>query len=411
MGHGVRLAPHAAGLMRLVHRLAAEVLVPVHAAMAHDTPVDRSSAAARAKARGRSARGIRLGPEAEGGGRRASGGGTAAGSDDAARSACPGRARPGADRRGRLGKRRARRAQQQYCRGRADGKTTGHLLLLISGSHSGERLPQGRFRRLQSLRVQAPSEIAEDESVAKAPGEPLFSFTTSWFAQQRGEGWIEELCRIGVRTAVSLWRRLYQTNAGEDGMWNKFRVTAMVASLLAGTAALAYAQSSSTLGTGGSSAGGGSTSTTLGTGGSAARGGSGSGSASTLGTGGSTAGGGSTSTTLGTGGSAAGAGTGSGSASTLGTGGSSAGGGTSSTSLGTGGSAAGTGKSGTNTSSTLGTGGSTAGRERSGSSSTLGSAGSSAGSSTGVRERNQHRFKHGQHMGSTMGNRNAPGLR
>src|SRR5205085_2357511 len=108
-------------------------------------------------------------------------------------------------------------------------------------------------------------------------------------------------------------------------MWNKLRVTAMVASLLAGTAALAYAQSSSTIGAGGS--------------------------------------------------------------------------------------AAGTGKSGANTSSTLGTGGSTAGRERSGSSSTLGTAGSSAGSSTGVRERNQHRFKHGRHMGSTMGNRNAPGLR
>src|SRR5437763_944432 len=84
-------------------------------------------------------------------------------------------------------------------------------------------------------------------------------------------------------------------------MWNKLRVTAMVASLLAGTAALAYAQSSSTLGTGGSSAGGGSTSTTLGTGGSAAGGGSGSGSASTLGTGGSTAAGGPTSPPPGTG--------------------------------------------------------------------------------------------------------------
>ena len=33
-------------------------------------------------------------------------------------------------------------------------------------------------------------------------------------------------------------------------MWNKLRVTAMVASLLAGTAALAYAQSSSTIGAG-----------------------------------------------------------------------------------------------------------------------------------------------------------------
>src|SRR5262249_60099121 len=63
-----------------------------------------------------------------------------------------------------------------------------------------------------------------------------------------------------------------RTNAGEHGMWNKLRITAMVASLLAGTAALAYAQSSSTLGTGGSTAGGGSTSTTLGTRGSAAGG-------------------------------------------------------------------------------------------------------------------------------------------
>src|SRR5436305_853904 len=113
-------------------------------------------------------------------------------------------------------------------------------------------------------------------------------------------------------------------------MWNKLRVTAMVASLLAGTAALAYAQSSSTLGTGGSSAGGGSTSTTPGTG-----------------------------------------------------------------------------KAGT--SSTLGTGGSTAGRG-SGSSSTLGTAGSSAGSSNGIEERNEHRFKHGRHMGQKMGNRHAPGL-
>src|SRR2546423_1176022 len=105
-------------------------------------------------------------------------------------------------------------------------------------------------------------------------------------------------------------------------MWNKIRTTAMVATLLAGTAAIAYAQSSSTLGTGGSTACKGSTST----------------------------------------------------------------------SLGTGGSAAGTGE-----------------RERSGSS--LATGGSAAGSSHGMTERNKHRFKHGRHMGSTMGNRNAPGLR
>ena len=42
-------------------------------------------------------------------------------------------------------------------------------------------------------------------------------------------------------------------------MWNKIRTTAMVATLLAGTAAIAYAQSSSTIGAGGSTAGGGST--------------------------------------------------------------------------------------------------------------------------------------------------------
>ena len=53
-------------------------------------------------------------------------------------------------------------------------------------------------------------------------------------------------------------------------MWNNFKATALVTALLAGTAAMAYAQSSSTLGTGGSSAGGGTSSTTLGTGGSSA---------------------------------------------------------------------------------------------------------------------------------------------
>src|SRR5262249_23938551 len=35
MRHGVHLAPHAAGLMRLVHRLDAEIVVAVHAAAAH----------------------------------------------------------------------------------------------------------------------------------------------------------------------------------------------------------------------------------------------------------------------------------------------------------------------------------------------------------------------------------------
>src|SRR5437764_830128 len=77
-------------------------------------------------------------------------------------------------------------------------------------------------------------------------------------------------------------------------MWNKIRITAMVATLLTGTAAIAYSQSSSTIGAGGSAAGTGTRS----------------GTSSTLGTGGSTAGerersGSSTGTTLGTGGSSA----------------------------------------------------------------------------------------------------------
>src|SRR5437763_1469666 len=115
-------------------------------------------------------------------------------------------------------------------------------------------------------------------------------------------------------------------------MWNKFRATALVAALLAGTAAIAYAQSSATLEAGGSTSGGSSASTTLGSG-------------------------------------------------------------------------------GRSSGSTLGTGGSTAGRTNgSGSSSTMGTAGSSAGSSTGMTQRNAHRWHHGTHMGSTRGNRNAPGL-
>src|SRR5438874_10349020 len=88
----------------------------------------------------------------------------------------------------------------------------------------------------------------------------------------------------------------------EIAMWDKLRTTALITALLAGTAAVALAQSSSTLGTGGSSAGSGDTSTTLGTGGSAA--GMSGGTSSTLGTGGSAAGGTSGSaSTLGTGGS------------------------------------------------------------------------------------------------------------
>ena len=124
-------------------------------------------------------------------------------------------------------------------------------------------------------------------------------------------------------------------------MWTKFRTAALVTAFLTGVAPIAFAQTSTTLGAGGSAAGNGSSSTTLGTGGSAAGGGSDTGTSSTLGTGGSTAGNGSSSTTLGTGGSAAGGDRmGTGTSSTLGTGGSTAGSGTSST-LGTGGSAAG----------------------------------------------------------------------
>ena len=88
----------------------------------------------------------------------------------------------------------------------------------------------------------------------------------------------------------------------------------VVTGILTGTAALGYAQSSSTIGAGGSTAGGGSSSTTLGTGGSAAGSGSGSSSSSSMGTGGSSAGKGQSSSSMGTGGSSAGT-TGSGSGS------------------------------------------------------------------------------------------------
>src|SRR5438445_524360 len=75
-------------------------------------------------------------------------------------------------------------------------------------------------------------------------------------------------------------------------MWNNFKATALVTALLAGTAAMAYAQSSSTLGTGGSSAGSGKSgsSSTLGTGGSTAGSKPSSGSSTTMGTAGSGAG-------------------------------------------------------------------------------------------------------------------------
>src|SRR5947199_260125 len=99
-------------------------------------------------------------------------------------------------------------------------------------------------------------------------------------------------------------------------MWDKLRTTALITALLAGTAAVALAQSSSTLGTGGSAAGGTSvgTSSTLGTGGSTAGTGkkSTTGTSSTLGTGGTTAGTArsGSSSTLGTAGTTAGSNTG-----------------------------------------------------------------------------------------------------
>lgn len=126
-----------------------------------------------------------------------------------------------------------------------------------------------------------------------------------------------------------------------------FIKTALAAGLLAGSTLAAFAQSSSTVGTGGSSAGGGTSSSTVGTGGSSAGGNCDpktsdcqSGSSSTLGTGGSSAGGGTSS-------------------SSVGTGGSSAGGGSSSSSVGTGGSTAGSGDG--SSSSTTGTGASQSG--------------------------------------------------
>jgi hypothetical protein len=80
-------------------------------------------------------------------------------------------------------------------------------------------------------------------------------------------------------------------NTQERAMTLKqMRMAALTATFLTGSAALVYAQSSSTVGAGGSSAGGGTSSSTIGTGGSAAGGGTGSGSSSTLGTGGSSAG-------------------------------------------------------------------------------------------------------------------------
>src|SRR5262249_6194742 len=109
---------------------------------------------------------------------------------------------------------------------------------------------------------------------------------------------------------------------GEHCMTLKqLKLSTLAATFLVGSVALVHAQSSTTLGTGGTSAGGGTSSSSLGTGGSAAGSGSGSGSATTLGTGGTSAGGGQSSSSLGVGGSAAGgSGLGSGSATTLGTG-------------------------------------------------------------------------------------------
>src|SRR5215216_1318253 len=79
-------------------------------------------------------------------------------------------------------------------------------------------------------------------------------------------------------------------NQGETAMnRHGLSLAALTATFLAGSAALVFAQTSSTVGTGGSSAGGGTSSSTIGTGGSSAGG-----------TGGSSAGGtGGTSSTVG----------------------------------------------------------------------------------------------------------------
>src|SRR4051812_7069926 len=111
---------------------------------------------------------------------------------------------------------------------------------------------------------------------------------------------------------LALGRCVLHTKSGETLVstqensmtFKQLRISALTATFLVGGAALAMAQSSSTVGTGGSSAGGGTSNSTVGTGGSSA-GGSGSGSASTLGTGGSSAGGGAPRSSPGPGGVAA----------------------------------------------------------------------------------------------------------
>lgn len=137
-------------------------------------------------------------------------------------------------------------------------------------------------------------------------------------------------------------------NEQEETPMNAFKSVTLAAALLAGTAFSASAQSSSTVGTGGTTVDGGTSSSTVGTAGSAAgsdctpgAAGCDAGSASTLATGGTSAGDGTSSSSVGTAGSAAGSGDGSGSASTLGTAGTSAGDGQSGSSVGTAGSAAG----------------------------------------------------------------------
>ena len=119
--------------------------------------------------------------------------------------------------------------------------------------------------------------------------------------------------RLGWRARVLIWvaRRLgagavihclhHEHDIFKMGGLRK-RLPVVFWTFLAGSAAIAQAQTSSTIGTGGSTAGGGSVGTVLGTGGSAA--GVGGGSASTLGLGGATAGRDGASVALGTGGSA-----------------------------------------------------------------------------------------------------------
>src|SRR3954464_15439411 len=109
------------------------------------------------------------------------------------------------------------------------------------------------------------------------------------------QGWIH-VAKMRRFESEQIFRRL--------GM-KRVSLAVLTATFLAGTAALAIAQSRSTIGTGGTWAGGGMSSSSVGTGGSAAGSGSGSGSASTVGTGGSSAGGGKSGSTVGAAGSSA----------------------------------------------------------------------------------------------------------